>query len=113
MEDVVVWVSVVAAAVLFLVGIVDLAIGWTAKGPVRTAADNAAKIEQAATENKETLERHSGIDLKGQWEALAALAAAMKDLDRSSRLFFLSLAFLAVAGVTVGLSNIGAGIGAA
>ncbi len=39
-------------------------------------------------------------------EALAALATALKDLDRTSRLFVLSLAFFAVAAAAAGVGEI-------
>lgn len=45
-------------------------------------------------------------DFTGAWNALAALAAALKDLDRSSRLFLMSLAFLAVAAVGAGFDSV-------
>lgn len=40
------------------------------------------------------------------WETLARLATALKDLDRSSRLFLISLALLALAGAALGVDSI-------
>jgi hypothetical protein len=109
MTNVVAWTSVIASGVLFLAGLFELVVSWRTNSQVRTAADNAAKVG-AFNKDPGSLEEHAGIDFKGQWEALAALATALKDLDRSTRLLLLSLAFMAVAGATIGLANIGSGL---
>ena len=57
-----------------------------------------------------SLKEYAGLDLSGNWEAPAKLVTALKDLDRSTRLLLLSLAFLAVSVATVGLDAIGTGL---
>jgi len=110
MQDLVAWASVIASIVLFLAGIYELVISWKTNGRVRAAADSAASVSGSVTANTETLAEHAGIDFKGQWEALGALATALKDLDRSTRLLLLSLAFMAVAAAIVGLESVGEGL---
>lgn len=110
MVELIAWSGVIAGIILFLAGVYELITGWRSNDRVRAAADSAAKVGENVNKDPETLQEHAGIDFKGQWEALAALATALKDLDRSTRLFFLSLAFMAVAGATVGLDSVGSGI---
>ncbi len=112
MTDFVTGFSAVAAAVLFVAGLADLVMTWSPSTKAKEAVVKATAVADTANASKESLSAHSGIDFKGNWEALAALAAALKDLDRSTRLFTLSLAFLAVAGATIGLTTIGDGLAA-
>jgi hypothetical protein len=110
MVELIAWSGVIASVILFLAGVFELFIAWRSNDRVRAAADSAAKVSENVNTDAKTLQEHAGIDFKGQWEALAALATALKDLDRSTRLFFLSLAFMAVAGATVGLDSVGSGL---
>lgn len=109
-------VSVTCAGLLFVAGCVDLFESWKdtkeTKTAVKQGAEKAKSVAEASADNpgSEGVKEYAGLDLKGNWEALAALATALKDLDRSSRLFTLSLAFLAVAGATVGLDSIATGL---
>jgi Flp pilus assembly protein TadG len=112
MTDVVAWLSLSAAGILFILGLVDLTLSWRAASTARDAVANAATLAQDSTASTATLEQQSAIDFKGAWEALASLATAMKDLDRSSRLFVLSLAFLAVAATAAGLGEIAGAVAA-
>jgi hypothetical protein len=105
-------ISLVCAVILFLLGLIEYFRTWSTKEKIAVAAGKAAGLAQETNASTEELEKHAGIDFKGQWEALAALATALKDLDRSTRLFVLSLAFLAVGGVTRGLEAIGTGLAA-
>lgn len=111
MTDVVTWVSVLGAAVLFVLGVVDLALSWRTVQTAKGAVAKAAAIAESSNADAATLEAQSAVDFKGAWEALAALAAALKDLDRSSRLFVLSLAFLAVAAAASGVGAIAGAVG--
>lgn len=110
-------VSVAGATILFIAGLVDLLMSWGDTKDVKTAVKDGAKqardVAQKAEEStsNDSLQEYAGLDLSGNWKALAELATALKDLDRSSRLFMISLAFLAVAGATVGLDAIGTGLG--
>lgn len=125
MVQIVAWVGIVGAAILFIVGLVDLITSWAettaAKTVLKEAATQAKEASEKAAEitdstktdeEKKALKEYAGLDLSGNWEALAKLATALKDLDRSTRLFVLSLAFLAVSGATVGLDAIATGLGA-
>lgn len=112
MEDFVIGFSAIASALLFAAALIDLALTWKPKAAAQKAVAGAAVTSQTIVDSEAGLKEHAGVDLKGNWEALAALAVALKDLDRSTRLFTLSLAFLAVAGTTLGLTEIAEGIGA-
>ncbi|MCA2211377.1 hypothetical protein [Jidongwangia harbinensis] len=113
MTDHVAWVSLVAAALLFLLGMADTALSWHTTQTAKKAVANAAAIAKENNKSSTTLEQQSAIDYKGSWEALASLATALKDLDRSSRLFVLSLAFLAVAAVAAGTGDIATAVSSA
>ena len=78
---------------------------------LKAATDRAGDVATEQNASAENLERHAGVDFKGQWETLAALAGALKDLDGSTRLLVRSLAFFGVGGATVGLDAIGSGLG--
>lgn len=110
MSNVIAWVSVVAGVILFLAGIGELIVSWRTNTNVRAAANNAAKVGEDVNKTPGSLEEHAGIDFKGQWEALAALATALKDLDRSTRLLLLSLAFLAVAAASSGVAEVASAV---
>lgn len=111
--EIIVWAALIAAAALVVLGIVDIILKWKSESATRDAIAKAAEQAEdvASKKTKTELEEYASVDLKGNWEALASLATAIKDLDRSSRLFVLALAFVAVAGGTAGLEAIGAGIG--
>lgn len=104
--------SLIAAGVLVVLGVIDILLKWRSeaatRGAIEKAAGQAGTIAEITDPNE--LGEFAGIDFKANWEALASLATAIKDLDRSSRLFVLALAFVAVAGATVGLESIGEGI---
>ena len=102
-------ICVSMAIVVFLIAVVDLVLSWKPVADTKTALGTAASAAKADTAqgNKGGLTPHSAPNFKDSWEALASLATALKDLDRSSRLFVISLALLAVAGVTLGLDNVG------
>ncbi|MFG3602509.1 hypothetical protein [Micromonospora chersina] len=110
MTDMVTWVSLVAAAILFILGAVDLVMSWGTTKATKDAVAKAAAVAESTNENATTLQEQSAVDFKGAWEALAALATAIKDLDRSARLLVLSLAFLAVAAVAAGAGEIAAAV---
>jgi hypothetical protein len=89
-----------------VLGAIDLALSWPTTKAAQGAVAKAASIAEHTNENAATLQEQSAVDFKGAWEALASLATALKDLDRSSRLFVLSLAFLAVAAAAAGIGEI-------
>lgn len=95
-------VALVLSVFVFVVACVDLIQSWTTASSTKAALKNAAEIAKRTNPNSDELEKQSAVDFKGSWEALAKLAAGLKDLDRSSRLFVISLAFLAVAAVAAG-----------
>jgi hypothetical protein len=104
-------VAIVASALLFLAGLVDIATSWTAAKATAVAIQRAATTAQQTNESAATLEAQSATDFKGAWEALASLASALKDLDRSTRLLVLALAFLAVAATASGLGELATALG--
>src|SRR4051794_38708624 len=106
MTDVVVWFALSAAAILLLLGLVDLAVTWPATRATKDAVAKAAMVAESSNNNADTLKQQSAIDFKGAWDALASLTTALKDIDRSSRLIVLSLAFFAVAAVASGVGEI-------
>jgi hypothetical protein len=108
--DAVTWVSLIASATLFTLGVVDLCLSWKAVKLVKSAVAKAALVAEGTNENEERLKQQAAIDFKSAWEPLAALALAIKDLDRSSRLLVLSLAFLAVAALTSSTGVIAAAV---
>src|ERR1700742_324078 len=110
MQSVIGWASIVASAILFAAGMYELVTSWRTNAQVRAAADKAATVSERVNENTATLAEQAGIDFKGQWEALAALATALKDLDRSARLLLLSLAFLAIGAASIGLTDLASAI---
>lgn len=110
MHEVIGWGCVSASGILFLAALIELVISWRANSRVRDATDQAAAMSEKASESKQTLEEHAGIDFKGQWEALAALASALKDLDRTTRLLLLSLAFMAIGAASLGLTDLAAAV---
>lgn len=109
--DVVVWAATAAGVVTFLMGVLEWFESRSAKSKVKHAADSAGVVATEQNASPENLARHGSVDFKGQWEALAALAKALKDLDASTRLLVVSLAFLGVSGATAGLEAIGTGLG--
>src|SRR4051794_14350106 len=95
--------------VTFIVGCVDLKQSWNSSKVAKAAIETAAKRSEETTSTTvpdDQLQKQSAIDFKGTWEALGKLATALKDLDRSSRLFVLSLAYLAVAAAAAGAGEI-------
>ncbi|MGJ4844691.1 hypothetical protein [Leifsonia sp. Le1] len=111
--NVIAWFSMIAASIVFLAAVIDLVTTWSGRQKATNAvAAGSEKVKDIAeaTPGSDKAKEYAGIDFKGSWEALGSLATALKDLDRSSRLFMLSLAFLAVAGATVGLQAIGTGL---
>lgn len=102
------WIATAMSVIVFLIGVVDLILSWKPKADAKAALGKAAAKakEVTAVEPEGDLTPQSAT-LKESWEALANLATALKDLDRSSRLFIVSLALLAVAGVALGLDNVG------
>ncbi len=100
----------IAGGILFVLAVVELFRNWGLKEELTTATKQAAEIAKTSNSSTEQLEKHAGVDFKGQWEALAALSTALKDLDKSTRFFVLSLAFIGIAGGIVGLDAVATGI---
>jgi exopolyphosphatase/pppGpp-phosphohydrolase len=106
LTSVVAGVALVLSVVAFIIGCVDLYQSWNTNKITKDAIKNAAEVSKTSTASAEELQKQSAIDFKGTWEALGKLATALKDLDRSSRLFVISLAFLAVAAAAAGAGEI-------
>lgn len=114
--------SAMAAGILFLAGLFALVQSWKPQKELKAKAEQVAGVVANATESatkavegagdKAKLQEYASLDFKGSLEGVAALATALKDLDQSSRLFTLALAFLAVAAATVGFDAIGTGLAA-
>ena len=106
MTELVVGSSIAMAIVLFAAGLIDLIQAWSTRKTTKEAVEAAATLAKSANADTDSLKAQSAPDFTGAWNALAALATALKDLDRSSRLFLLSLAFVAVAGAGAGIDGI-------
>lgn len=100
------WICVSLAVIVFLAALADLVQSWRPRADAKDALASAASAAKTSTRDTGGLQPHSSSNLKESWEALASLATALKDLDRSSRLFVISLALLAVAGTTLGLDSV-------
>ena len=107
MIGIVVFFSLAAAGILLMLGLADLAISWRASdAAMKAVVTEVATLTRQSRDDTGTLDTQAAIDVKGAWEALASLAAALKNLDRSSRLVVLSLAFIAVAAFAAGVGDI-------
>lgn len=106
MSDVISWVGLIGAGILLLCGVVDLVVTWSTKSRIRQVTDSVAEGASNQAPANGGLQPQSVIDITDSVDAIAKLAAALKDLDRSSRLFVLSLTFLAVAAAATGLNDI-------
>lgn len=106
--DVITWGSLGAAGVLFCLGVAEMWWSRSTRLDARTTAKEAAARakEMAAQTDAQGLQGASVTELSNLWEGLSKLATALKDLDRSSRMFVLSLAFLAIAAGANGLENV-------
>lgn len=100
------WVTVVMGIILFVVAMLDIGLTWKATIDAKKAVGKVAEDTKNKAEAQQGLVPQAGPDFKSAWEGLASLAAALKDLDRGSRLLVLSLAFLAVAGVLTGVDTV-------
>lgn len=78
---------------------------------VRKQAKDAVKALAQKTTDADDLAEQAG--LSGALEAVAKLAAALKDLDRVGQFLTASIGFFAVAGVAAGLDSVGDAIGGA
>ena len=96
----VVVLSLVAGVLGFLAGSAMLIYEWIIERPVRQMANRASRdlgtpVNQIAADSP--IKAHGGLG--EPINAIANLAKALKDLDRSTKLLVLSLAFFAVAAV--------------
>jgi hypothetical protein len=113
-EDVVVFGATIMSILLFVMGAISLLRQWATRESTAAAVRKAAVIAQATNEDVGTLKEQAagttGADFKSAWEGIAALAVAIEKLEISSRLFVLSLSFLAVAAVIVGVQDVTAAV---
>lgn len=101
------WISSGAAAAVFALGVIDVILSWRPRRDATRALANAASEAKSISESEGGLQQHSNTQsLKSSWEALASLATALKDLDRSTRLFVISLALFAITGTTLGVETV-------
>jgi disulfide bond formation protein DsbB len=93
----VVVLSLVLGAIAFLAGGYMLIIEWRVQQQLNKAAKNASRdiMTPPADVSDSPIKAQGGID--SAVNAIANLAKAIKDLDRSGRLLIISLAFLAIA----------------
>lgn len=102
--------SLAVGALLVIVGVILLAMEQaSAQGKAKKALSNAARAAEAASKDAGTLAEQAD-SLGGAFEGLSKLAAALKDLDVSTRLIVLGLGFFAVAGLSAGLDAVGEGL---
>lgn len=106
MSEAISWVGLVGAGILLICGVVDLVVTWSTKSKIRQVTDSVAEGASQVAPNTGGLQPQSVADVTDSVDAIAKLAAALKDLDRTSRLFVLSLTFLAVAAAATGLNDI-------
>ena len=107
MKEMVNWVAALALAmsvILFVLACLDLRETWAASKTLKDKAEEA--VGSATTASSDDPQTQSMIDISEAWKALATLATALKDLERSTRFFVLSLAFLAVAALGSGLDQL-------
>lgn len=94
------------AVIVFLFALMDLIHSWKPRADTKNALASAASKAKSSTAEGGGLQPQAASSFKDSWEALASLATALKDLDRSSRLFVVSLALLALAGAALGVDSI-------
>lgn len=110
LADVIGWTSLVAGLGCLVIALI-LAVKTSAEvASVKTAAKKVAdKTTAAAEKNDETFQKQAGA-LSTGLEAVAKLAAALKDLDRVAQLLTVSLGFFSIAGVVAGLEQVATAI---
>lgn len=106
MSEAISWVGLIGAGILLICGVVDLVMTWSTKSKIRHVTDSVAEGASREVPDTGGLQPQSAVDITNSVDAIAKLAAALKDLDRTSRLFVLSLTFLAVAAAATGLNDI-------
>lgn len=94
----VVILSLVLAGIAFVAGGYMLIVEWRAQQQLSKAAKSASQditTPSASLPDSSPIKAQGGIDTAVN--AIANLAKALKDLDRSTRLLVISLAFVAIA----------------
>lgn len=94
----VVILSLILAGIAFVAGGYMLIVEWRAQQQLNKAAKSASRditTPQADLQDSSPIKAQGGIDTAVN--AIANLAKALKDLDRSTRLLVISLAFVAIA----------------
>jgi hypothetical protein len=92
------WIATALGGLTFAIAVVSLGIEWSSERHLRRTAKHSADVLGTAATAKDGdigVAAHSGVD--AGINAIANLARALKDLDRSSRLLVMSVTFLAVA----------------
>lgn len=102
---IVIVVCLLGGIAMFVLGLLDLKSSLEVERKLREAAQ-AATTRVGTPAQPGSLEPHAGVDVAGMFDGLAKLAAALKDLDRSSRSFVLSLAFVALGALVVSVVSL-------
>lgn len=94
--------SVAAGVVCVVVGLAYAFQDLQAQSDARQAAKRGAALANTTTEGG----FQQQADVAPAFEALAKLAAALKDLDKSNRYFVLALGFFGVAALCAGVKEV-------
>lgn len=105
------WTTLVGGGLVLILALIDIVLGWRPQKNAKAAIGRAAAAANQNTAPNGGLNPQAGVNFKDSWEALAKLATALKELDRSSRLFVISLGLFAIAGATIGVETIAQAIG--
>lgn len=106
MTTVVGWASLLAGILCLLMALYLAFTSQDEREAVKKAVEEAAKKAEGATKQKDgTFEQQAGA-ISTSLEAVATLAASLKDLDRVAQLLTVSLGFFAIAAVAAGLEGV-------
>jgi hypothetical protein len=109
--DVVGWTSLLAGVACLVAGLI---LALTTRGEreaaKEAAKEMAAKTKEVAGKPDGEFQQQAGA-LSTSLEAVAKLAASLKDLDRVGQLLVVALGFFAIAGAVAGLEQVAAAIG--
>ncbi|ODU64857.1 MAG: hypothetical protein BGO97_12995 [Micrococcales bacterium 70-64] len=103
------WSFISAGVLLVILATIDLILTWVAEAAVRKAAKAAAQKSVTVDGDRVALAEF-GDGFGKTVDAIAKLAGALKDLDRSTRLYVLAVTFFALSGVIESIAAITAAV---
>lgn len=103
------WFFIAAGVLLVVLATIDLILTWVAESAVRKAAKAAAQ-KSVTVNGNQTILAEFGDGFGKTVDAIAKLAGALKDLDRSTRLYVLAVTFFALSGVIESIAAITAAV---